>query len=261
MSQLPDQGEPVVSLRNVSKSYDDGQTFAVKDVSFDIERGEALVLLGSSGSGKSTVLKTINRLVYPTSGKVVIRGQDTANVSTVELRRSIGYVAQGIALFPFLPVWENLGLPLRLKNVGKAERRSRAIEAMSWVSLAPELADRMPQQLSGGQQQRVGVARALLAGADLLLMDEPFGALDAVTRESLQEEVVRLKTERNVTVLFVTHDLFEALTIADRIGVMHEGVLEQIGRPAEIMANPATDFVRKLFEKPLQQLQTLGNRQ
>lgn len=251
--------EVVVKLRNVCKSYDDGQTFAVNDVSLDIHRGEALVLLGSSGSGKSTVLKTINRLVYPTSGDVIIRGSNTREVSTVELRRSIGYVAQGIALFPFMPVWENLALPLRLRKIGKAERRLRALEAMTWVNLSPELADRMPQQLSGGQQQRVGVARALLAGADLLLMDEPFGALDAVTREALQEEVVRLKTERKVTILFVTHDLFEALTIADRIGIMHNGSLEQIGYPQDVMAAPATDFVRKLFEKPMQQLQILGS--
>lgn len=249
--------ESAVRLHDVGKSYDGGATFAVRHVSFEVQPGETLVLLGSSGSGKSTVLKTVNRLVEPTFGEVFVRGQKTTQVPAEELRRSIGYVAQGIALFPFLSVAENLALPLRLKNLGRTERRDRAVEALSWVSLEPDLADRMPQQLSGGQQQRVGVARALLAGADLLLMDEPFGALDAVTREALQEEIVRLKQERPVTVLFVTHDFFEALALADRIGVMHDGALEQIGKPAEIMARPATDFVRELFEKHRRQLERL----
>lgn len=247
----------VVRLKGVGKSYDGGKTFAARDVTFDVARGETVVLLGSSGSGKSTVLKTINRLIEPTEGSVFVRGEDASAMRAVELRRSIGYVAQEVALFPFLSVAENLALPLRVRGLSKRERRARALEALGWVNLTDDLADRMPFQLSGGQQQRVGVARALLAGADFLLMDEPFGALDAVTREALQDEVVRLGEEKEVSILFVTHDLFEALRLCDRIGVMHQGRLEQIGKPRELMNRPSTDFVRELFEKPKRQLEVL----
>lgn len=247
----------VVRLEGVGKSYGGGKTFAARDVTFAVARGETVVLLGSSGSGKSTVLKTINRLIEPTEGVVFVRGENASAMRAVELRRSIGYVAQEVALFPFLSVAENLALPLRVQGVGKQERRAKALEALGWVNLTDDLADRMPFQLSGGQQQRVGVARALLAGADLLLMDEPFGALDAVTREALQDEVVRLGEEKEVSILFVTHDLFEALRLGDRIGVMHQGRLEQIGEPSELMNRPSTDFVRELFEKPKRQLEVL----
>lgn len=253
-----DETDRAVDLTHVSKTYDSGRTFAVHDVSLAVEKGEIVVLLGSSGSGKSTILKTINRLVEPTEGKICVRGIDAYAQDAVLLRRSIGYVAQGIALFPFMSVGENLRVPLKLKGLDAQEGKRKAKQAMEWVNLSPDLYDRMPQQLSGGQQQRTGVARALLAGTDLLLMDEPFGALDAITRESLQNEVVRLSKERLVSILFVTHDLFEALTIADRIGVMHNGHLEQIGKPSEIMAKPTTDFVRDLFEKPKRQLQVIG---
>lgn len=255
-----EQGGPHVQIENVSKSFDGGKTFAIRGISFTVNKGETVVLLGSSGSGKSTLLRTINRLIEPDEGRVLVRAHDVRESEPAELRRSIGYVSQGIALFPFFRVWENVALPLRLRGIPPAERRARAQEMLELVELPTSVLDRLPSELSGGQQQRVGVARALLTGSDLLLMDEPFGALDAVTRETLQSELVRLRERLGVTILFVTHDLFEALTLADRIGVMHEGCLDQIGPPDEIMRQPKTDFVHELFEKPARQLRLLEDR-
>ncbi len=246
----------MIRLHNVSKSFDGGNSFAVRNISFHIERGETLVLLGSSGSGKSTTLKTINRLIEPTSGEIEIGGKNILHLDPIELRRSIGYVFQGIGLFPHMTVEENVGVVLRLLGQSRAERSKRARELLSLVELDPDIyATNFPEELSGGQQQRVGVARALAADPECLLMDEPFGAVDALTRKTLQDELLKLKQRLKKTIVFVTHDIFEALVLADRIAVFHEGNLEQIAAPHKIVANPASDFVRDLFQEPARNLE------
>lgn len=246
---------PLLSFRAVGKTYDDGRTWAVSDVSFDVAPGETVALLGSSGSGKTTLLKTVNQLIAHDSGDVQLRGKSVNAVDPVPLRRSIGYVFQSIGLFPHMRVRENVETVPRLLGWPTAKRRDRADELLDLIGLpASEFAERFPDELSGGQRQRVGFARALAADPDVLLMDEPFGALDAVVREQLQQEVVRVTRSLGKTVLLVTHDLFEALAVADRIGVMHHGRLEQIGTPQELLTAPATDFVRQLIERPQQLL-------
>ncbi|MDP6777488.1 MAG: ATP-binding cassette domain-containing protein [Candidatus Latescibacteria bacterium] len=246
----------MIRLQDLNKSFDDAETFAVRDLSLEIAEGETLILLGSSGCGKTTTLKMINRLIEPTSGAIEVDGQNVLAQDPVELRRSIGYVFQGIGLFPHMTVGENVSIVLRLLGRDKQEQRSRAEALLSLVELDPkEYLERFPADLSGGQQQRVGVARALAADPAYLLMDEPFGALDALTRDTLQQEVLRLKERLGKTIVFVTHDIFEALTLADRIAVMHEGQLEQVGPKEEILAEPATEFVKGLFQKPANHLQ------
>ena len=245
----------MIELKDISKSFDGGQSYVVRNLSLSIGKGETVVLLGSSGCGKTTTLKMINRLLDPSRGRIEIDGQDTAEINKVELRRSIGYVFQGIGLLPHMTVEENVAIVLGLLKIPRPIRRERAHELMALVGLEPgRFQDRYPDELSGGQQQRVGVARALATDPAFLLMDEPFGALDAVTRDSLQGEVLRLKESLDKTIIFVTHDIFEALTLADRIAVMHDGNLEQIGTASDILANPATVFVEKLFQKPATQL-------
>ena len=245
----------MIVLRNLCKSFDEGETFVVRDVSLEVAEGETLVLLGSSGSGKTTTLKMINRLIEPTSGEIEVDGTLVLEQDPTVLRRSIGYVFQGIGLFPHMTIEENVAIVLRLLGRPKDQRQARARELLQLVDLDPDsFAERLPRELSGGQQQRVGVARALAADPAYLLMDEPFGALDALTRDTLQQEVLRLKEKLGKTIVFVTHDIFEALTLADRIAVLHEGRMEQLGTRKEILAEPATDFVRDLFEKPAKQL-------
>ena len=249
----------MISLKHVSKTFDDGQHFAINNVSLDIHEGETLVLLGSSGCGKTTLLKLTNRLLDLNSGTIKVDGKDIAGQDPIALRRSIGYVFQGIGLFPHMTVQENLAVVLRLIGWPSQKRRERALELLRFIGLDPETyAERFPEELSGGQQQRVGVGRALAANPAYLLMDEPFGALDALTRDSLQQELLTLKQKLNKTIVFVTHDIFEALTLGDRIAVLHAGHLEQIGTKEEILQNPATDFVSELFAKPAQQLAAYG---
>ena len=249
----------MISLKHVFKSFDDGQHFAIDDVSFDVHEGETLVLLGSSGCGKTTLLKLTNRLVDLTSGRIEVDGKDVAGQDPIALRRRIGYVFQGIGLFPHMTVEENVSIVPRLLGRSALKRRQRAHELLRIVGLDPETyAGRFPEELSGGQQQRVGVGRALAADPAYLLMDEPFGALDALTRDTLQQELLSLKQQLNKTIVFVTHDIFEALALGDRIAVLHAGHLQQIGTKEEILQNPATDFVRELFAKPAQQLAAYG---
>jgi osmoprotectant transport system ATP-binding protein len=239
----------MIKIDRLSKSFDGGATYAVRDVSFTVEEGETLVLLGSSGCGKTTTLKMINRLVEPTSGSIEVDGADAAQHDLLALRRSIGYVFQDIGLFPHMTIAENASIVPRLLGWEARRRRQRAGELLEMIGLDPgDFGDRQPRQLSGGQQQRVGLARALAADPKYLLMDEPFGALDAVTRDQLQGELIDLRQRLNKTIIFVTHDLFEALRLGDRIGVMHNGRLEQIGPQEELLENPATEYVSDLFD-------------
>ena len=249
------KGRSMIVLDGVCKSFDGGRSYAVRDLSLEVSDGETLVLLGSSGCGKTTTLKMINRLVDPSSGSIHVGGQDVRRQDPVALRRTIGYVFQGIGLFPHYRVLENVEVVPKLLGVSLADRRKRAAEVLDLVGLpADEFASRFPDELSGGQRQRVGVARALAADPEYLLMDEPFGALDAITRDALQQELKSLTKRLGKTTVFVTHDIFEALTLADRIAVFHQGRLEQVGAPQDVLTQPATDFVRELFEKPAKQL-------
>ena len=239
----------MITLEKVSKSYNSVSKI-INNLSFEVLEGEILMLLGSSGCGKSTILKMINRLIDPTEGRIYLDGKDIQQQDPIELRRSIGYVFQGIGLFPHLSIRENISIVPRLLDWPEDRINNRYRELLELVQLSPEIhADRFPDELSGGQQQRVAVARALAADPAYLLMDEPFGALDAITRDSLQQEFLDLKQHLDKTIIFVTHDIVEAVTLGDRIAILHKGRLEQIGTPEEIMVNPATDFVKELFTK------------
>ncbi|MGD9082498.1 MAG: ATP-binding cassette domain-containing protein [Desulfobacterales bacterium] len=238
----------MIKLTRVFKSFDGGRSYAVKDLSLSVDRGETLVLLGSSGCGKTTTLKMINRLIEPTQGIIEVGGKNVMDHNPVDLRRQIGYVFQGIGLFPHMTIEQNVELVPRLLGWSIRSRQERMRELLDLVGLPAEsFAERFPDELSGGQQQRVGVARALAANPAYLLMDEPFGALDALTREALQQELLNLKKQLKKTIVFVTHDLHEALLIGDRIAILHEGNLEQIGRKKDILDTPSTQFVRDLF--------------
>jgi osmoprotectant transport system ATP-binding protein len=245
---------PAIELLHVGKSY--GEMHAVRDVTVSVPAGETLVLVGSSGCGKTTLLKMLNRLVAPTSGTIKLNGQDILEKDPIEIRRSMGYVIQGIGLFPHMTIEENVSLVLRLLGRPVKERMNRAAELLELVGLPPaDFGSRYPDELSGGQQQRVGVARALAADPSVLLMDEPFGALDAITRSQLHGELLRLKDSLKKTIVFVTHDMFEAFILADRIAVLHEGVLQQVGTKEEIMEAPASGFVQALLDAPKKQLE------
>jgi osmoprotectant transport system ATP-binding protein len=245
----------MIVIDGVSKSFNDGQSYAVRDLSLQVHDGETLVFLGSSGCGKSTTLKMINRLIEPTSGTIHVDDHDVTQHDPVTLRRTIGYVFQGIGLFPHYRVAENIEIVPRLLGWAADRRKQRVRDVMELVGLSPdEFSDRFPDELSGGQQQRIGVARALAADPKYLLMDEPFGALDAITRDSLQQELKSLSQRLGKTIVFVTHDIFEALALADRIAVMHDGRLQQVDTPQKVLTEPATPFVRELFEKPARQL-------
>ena len=245
----------MIRLTRVFKSFDKDRSYAVEDLSFEVEQGETMVLLGSSGCGKTTTLKMINRLIESTAGTIEVGGQDIMKQDPIALRRRIGYVFQGIGLFPHMTVAQNVEVVPRLLGWPIKRRLARANELLQLVGLpSQDFAGRFPDELSGGQQQRVGVARSLAADPDYLLMDEPFGALDALNRELLQQELLALKKELKKTIVFVTHDIFEALLLGDRILILHQGKLEQVGTKQEILSNPATPFVRDLFAKPARQL-------
>ena len=244
----------MIEIERVSRSFDAGLTWAVREASVTVAEGETLVLLGSSGCGKTTLLKMVNRLVEPSEGTIRIDGRDASSIPMLELRRSIGYVFQNIGLFPHLSVLDNAGIVPRLLGWPRARRAARARELLSLVGLDPDLyARRRPSELSGGQQQRVGIARALAAEPKYLLMDEPFGALDAVTCDQLQGELERIRATTPRTIVFVTHDLFEALRLGDRIAVMSAGRIEQIGTGRELLDAPATPLVRDLFQSARRQ--------
>ncbi|WBU38955.1 ABC transporter ATP-binding protein [Homoserinibacter sp. YIM 151385] len=233
----------MIEFRNVSKRFPDG-TLAVDDFSVVMPSRQTTVLVGSSGSGKTTLLRMINRMVDATSGEVEIDGENVSDVPPVKLRRSIGYVMQNSGLLPHRKVVDNIATVPLLNGVPKKDARARALELMDVVGLDRAMAGRYPNQLSGGQQQRVGVARGLAVDPNILLMDEPFGAVDPIVRAELQRETLRLQRELDKTIVFVTHDIDEAFLLGDQIVILGKGgVIEQRGTPEEILARPANDFV------------------
>ena len=236
----------MIRLEALTKTYaaPQGTVTAVDGVSLEVGAGETCVLLGPSGCGKTTTLRLINRLVAPTSGKVFLAGRDTAQVDPVALRRGIGYVIQQIGLFPNMTVAENIGVVPRLLGWSEARRRERADELLALLALPPsQFAHRYPNELSGGQAQRVGVARALAVDPPVLLMDEPFAALDPLNREAIQDEFLRMQRKLRKTILFVSHDIDEAVKMADRIAIFHSGRLVQYAAPDAMLAHPADAFV------------------
>jgi osmoprotectant transport system ATP-binding protein len=236
----------VIRLESLTKTYasPQGTVTAVDRVSLEVREGETCVLVGPSGCGKTTTLRMINRLVAPTSGKVFLAGRDTAAVDPVELRRGIGYVIQQIGLFPNMTVGENIGVVPRLLGWPEVRRQERADELLALLALPPaQFANRYPNELSGGQAQRVGVARALAVDPPVLLMDEPFAALDPVNREAIQDEFLRMQRKLRKTILFISHDIDEAVKMADRIAIFHAGRLVQFAAPDEMLAHPADAFV------------------
>jgi len=241
----------MIRLERVHKSYDNDESFSVRDVSLHVEEGHLLVLVGESGSGKTTTLKMINRLVEPTRGAVFVGGRDVKTVDPVELRRGIGYVFQGIGLFPHMSVAENVAVVPRLLGWDEARIRARVAELLEMVGMPPgEYSARSPSALSGGQRQRIGLCRALAASPRIMLMDEPFGALDPLTRIALQDEFLRIHRALGLTTILVTHDMGVALTLADHIGVMQQGTLLQVGTPRELVTAPAHEYVKALLRVP-----------
>lgn len=239
----------MLKFENVSKVFDDG-TKAVNSVSFEVDSGELLVLIGPSGCGKSTMMKLINRMIPHSTGKVYVGGKDITTLNAAELRRSIGYVIQEIGLFPHYTIEKNIAIVPQLKGWGKAQIKERVNAMLEMVGLDPEIyKDRYPKELSGGQQQRVGVARALASNPDVLLMDEPFGALDPLTRDQLQEELLSLQQKLKKTIVFVTHDMNEALRLGDRLAIMKDGNLLQLDTPENILHKSANGFVEKFLGK------------
>ena len=236
----------MITLEHVSKSFTShGRTItAVDDVSLEVGEGELHVLIGPSGSGKTTTMRMINCLEKPSGGRITIDGRDVQTMNVVDLRRGIGYVIQQGGLFPHFTVADNVAVVPRLLGWPRQKRRQRAEELLTLVGLPPELfADRYPRQLSGGQQQRVGVARALAADPPIVLMDEPFGAVDPITRKQLQRELRRIQAEVRKTIVFVTHDIAEAFLLGDRIVLMAEGRIIQNATPTELLRHPANPFV------------------
>jgi osmoprotectant transport system ATP-binding protein len=233
----------MIEFSSVSKRFDDG-TLAVDDFNLVIPSRKTTVLVGSSGSGKTTLLRMINRMVDPSDGTVSIDGDDISGIEPVKLRRSIGYVMQNSGLLPHFKVIDNVATVPVLNGVPRKQARAQALELLDTVGLNRDLANRYPSQLSGGQQQRVGVARGLAANPNILLMDEPFGAVDPIVRAELQQETIRLQRDLDKTVVFVTHDIDEAFLLGDQVVILEKGArIAQIGSPTEIMANPASDFV------------------
>ena len=248
----------MIEIRGLTKHY--GTTPVVHPVSLRVDQGELVALVGGSGAGKTTLLKMINRLIEPTAGHVRLEGADTRSIEPHALRRRIGYVFQGVGLFPHMTVAENVGVPLALEGWPASRIRGRVDEVLELVELPAGVRDRRPAELSGGQQQRVGVARALAASPRLMLLDEPFGALDPLTRDRLQQSFLDVRRKLGLTALLVTHDMTEALLLADRVGVMRAGRLVQIGAPADLLRAPADAGIAALFDTPRRQTRILEER-
>ncbi|MFK9117757.1 betaine/proline/choline family ABC transporter ATP-binding protein [Peribacillus frigoritolerans] len=238
----------MLKIENVSKIYKGGKK-AVKNISLDIKKGEFICFIGPSGCGKTTTMKMINRLIEPSEGNILINGENIMDKDPVELRRQIGYVIQQIGLFPHMTILENITLVPKLLKWNDQKKKERALELLQLVDMGPEYLERYPYELSGGQQQRIGVLRALASNPPLILMDEPFGALDPITRDALQEEFKNLQRTLDKTIVFVTHDMDEAIKLADRIVILKAGEIVQVGTPDEILRNPANEFVEEFIGK------------
>ena len=237
-----------IEFEHISKSYTPEEV-VLRDINLNIEDGQFVVLLGSSGCGKTTLLKMVNKLLAFDTGYLRVHGKKLSDWNIEELRRSIGYAIQQVGLFPHLRVWENISYVPKLQGIGKEERKRRALELVDLVGLKAEHLDRYPRQLSGGQRQRVGVARALAAEPSIILMDEPFGAVDEQTRTQLQDQLKRIHRQFGQTILFVTHDIHEAFRLADRIVLIHEGHIIQEGTPEELVFHPKEESVRTFLGK------------
>jgi len=247
----------LIVFEQVSKTYPGGAE-AVRDLTLQIGEAETLVLLGTSGSGKTTTMKMVNRLIEPTSGRILIGGQDITAQDPIALRRRIGYSIQHIGLFPHMTVAENIAVVPKLLQWPQSQVGERIDRLLTMVSLEPdEFRDRYPSQLSGGQKQRVGVARALAADPPIVLMDEPFGALDPITREQLQDEFLKLESVIKKTIIFVTHDVFEAVKMGDRVALLDAGRLQQLAAPRELIESPANEFVDQFLGQHRFQLSLL----
>lgn len=236
----------MLKIENLSKVYRGGKK-AVDDMNIEIERGEFVAFIGTSGSGKTTAMRMINRMIEPTKGTIYLEGEDLAKKNPVALRRSIGYVIQQIGLMPHMTIRENITLVPKLLKWTKDKKDQTAERLIELVNLPQSYLDLYPAQLSGGQQQRIGVLRALAADQDIILMDEPFGALDPITRDTLQDLMKDLQQRLGKTVIFVTHDMDEAIKLADRICIMHSGQVIQFDTPDNILSNPANEFVREFI--------------
>ncbi|MDO4594599.1 MAG: ABC transporter ATP-binding protein [Tissierellia bacterium] len=235
----------MIEFKNIRKVY--GSKVAVDDVNLTIKDGEFVCFIGTSGSGKTTCMRMINRMIYPTKGQILINGEDIRQKNPTKLRRKIGYVIQNIGLMPHMTIFENIVTVCKLLNWKKETLRDIATHLLDVVDIDRSYLDKYPSELSGGQQQRIGVIRALAADQEIILMDEPFGALDPITRDSLQNLVKRLQVEFNKTIVFVTHDMDEALLLADRIAIMHDGKLIQYDSPDNILLHPKNDYVKSLI--------------
>lgn len=235
-----------IVFKNITKSY--GEKNILKDFSLNIKKGEFLTIIGSSGCGKTTILKMINGLIKPNKGNVFVDGKDISKINLIQMRRKIGYVVQDVGLFPHMKIKNNISYALNLeKKENKEEIFSKVKKLVKIVGLDEEIINRYPNELSGGQRQRVGIARALVGEPDIILMDEPFGAVDEITRKLLQDEIYKIYKEYNVTIVFITHDIREALKLGTRVIVMDNGEIVQSGTPKEIKENPKTEFVRNLI--------------
>jgi osmoprotectant transport system ATP-binding protein len=236
----------VIAFSNIKKSYD-GEKNVIDDLSLTVEKGEFVTILGPSGCGKTTLLKMVNKLIMPDDGKIVVNGADVNDIDTTQLRRSIGYVIQQIGLLPHLTIKENINYVLSIMKKDTKAKDKRAIELIELVGLTKEYLDRYPRQLSGGQKQRIGVARALAADPDIILMDEPFGAVDEIARTLLQDELLKIQQKLKKTILFVTHDIQEALKLGTKIVLLNAGKIAQIGTKEDLIYSPKSVFVKDFF--------------
>ena len=235
----------VIQFKNIKKSY--GDKIVIKNLNLSIESGEFVTIIGSSGCGKTTALKMVNGLITPTEGDILVDGENIKEKNLTELRRNIGYAIQGSVLFPHMTVEQNISYVPNLLNKKDKEKTKAAVSKwIKIVGLDEDIKDRYPSELSGGQQQRVGIARALAASPSILLMDEPFGAVDEITRGQLQTELKRIHEQTGITILFVTHDISEALKLGTKVLVMGNGEVQQYAEPEELLKNPATEFVSQL---------------
>jgi len=240
--------DAIVRFERVSLSY--GENQVLKDFSLEVPRGQCLTIIGSSGCGKTTMLKMINGLLTPDTGRILVDGQDISQTDLTRLRRGIGYAIQNVGLFPHMTVRQNIAyVPSLSKQWDKETERRQVAELLKTVGLEEAMADRYPSELSGGQKQRVGIARALAAKPSLMLMDEPFGAVDSITRKGLQKELKRLHKELGLTILFVTHDIREAMALGDRILIMEAGKILRLDSPEAVKADPGSEFVARLLDE------------